>query len=133
VAALFLATRAGTGKEGLAQRATAFLLAPRQAWRAHPALHPLLPRLAGWAILVYLAQAGLGALTVLTGNRPWATTMHMGLAVVWFAIFVVAACIAYLAPRGPLKAPRVSSSTPHPAFTPGRDVGFAYGGEDNGR
>src|SRR5688572_1655822 len=69
VAALFLATRAGTGKEGLAQRAAAFLRNPRQAWRAHPALHPLLPRLAGWAILVYLAQAGLGALTVLTGNR----------------------------------------------------------------
>ena len=66
-----------------------------------PGFRPALRRLTVAAIAIYVAQAGLGALTVVTGNPPWATVMHLALAVVWFATFVAAATLAYAAPALP--------------------------------
>jgi heme A synthase len=71
------------------------------------------------AVGVLVFQALLGALTVVTGNPPWATTMHMATAVVWFGLFVATACLATFAPHaGPRKEP--PSSTPALRF-PGEE------------
>src|SRR5687767_13897043 len=39
--------------------------------------NPLVRRLAWAGLGLYLFQAFLGAVTVVTGNPPWATTMHL--------------------------------------------------------
>ena len=81
--------------------------------------HPLLRRLPPTAFGLYFAQAGLGAVTVVTGNPAWATTAHLLLATVFLIVLVVAATVAHLKPEGaPLP-------TPEPAPKP-RKVGFVY-------
>ena len=82
-------------------------------------LNPTLRLLAGASVLLYLAQAGLGAVTVVTGNPPWATTAHLVLATLFLTNFVVAACIAQLKP---LADPEPE---PEPAPKP-RVVAYVY-------
>ncbi|MEA3202899.1 MAG: heme a synthase [Thermoplasmata archaeon] len=50
------------------------------------------------AVGIYILQALLGALTVVTGNPPWATTLHLATAVLWFFTLTVAASFAFLKP-----------------------------------
>lgn len=50
------------------------------------------------AFLLYMGQAGLGAVTVVTGNTPWATTAHLVLASVLLTVLVVAATWLHLKP-----------------------------------
>jgi heme A synthase len=50
------------------------------------------------AVGIYVVQALLGALTVVTGNPPWATTLHLATAALWFFTLTVATCFAYLKP-----------------------------------
>jgi cytochrome c oxidase assembly protein subunit 15 len=47
---------------------------------------------------LYVAQAGLGAVTVVTGNPPWATTMHLLTATIFLTTLTVAACWIHLRP-----------------------------------
>lgn len=71
-----------------------------------PDAHPLVRRLPATALGLYFAQAGLGAVTVVTGNPAWATTAHLVLATVFLTTLVVAATAAHLKPLGdPKPAP----------------------------
>jgi cytochrome c oxidase assembly protein subunit 15 len=54
-----------------------------------------LPAMA-FALVVF--QAGLGAITVRTGNPPWATTLHLVTAVVFLLVLTVGTCYAFLRP-----------------------------------
>ncbi|MCA1819296.1 MAG: heme A synthase [Thermoplasmatota archaeon] len=82
------------------------------------------------AVGIYFLQAGLGAITVVTGNPPWATTLHLATAVAWFGTLLAATCIAFLAPeRRPTPVAPVTSA-PHRAFAPAGGVRFVYPGED---
>ena len=94
------------------------------AWLASrdPSHHPLLRRLPVAAVGIYLLQAGLGAVTVLVGNKPWATTMHLAMAVVWFAVLLTAACVAHLKPYAEARP-----AAPPPA--PPSPFGYTYPGE----
>lgn len=75
------------------------------AWRTKEA-HPLLQRLPPTALALYFGQAFLGAVTVVTGNPPWATTAHLVLATVFLTTLVVAATVAHIKPLGdPKPAP----------------------------
>lgn len=86
--------------------------------------HPLLRRLPATAFGMYLAQAGLGAVTVMTGNPPWATTAHMVLATVFLCTLVLAASAAHLRPLGdPQPAPPESAKP--------RTVAFVYPEDSN--
>jgi len=103
------------------------------AWRGRE-LRPSLRWLPLVAVAVLALQALLGRLTVVTGNPPWATTMHLSVAVLWFAILLTATCIAYLAPRASATPVAPRTSAPHPAFTPNpASVRFVYPGEDTAR
>jgi cytochrome c oxidase assembly protein subunit 15 len=55
--------------------------------------------------LLYVTQAFLGAVTVATGNPPWATTLHLLTAVTFLLVLTVATCIAHLRPFGEVKVP----------------------------
>ncbi|MHB1260776.1 MAG: COX15/CtaA family protein [Thermoplasmatota archaeon] len=71
-----------------------------------PDAHRLVRRLPATAIGLYFAQAGLGAVTVVTGNPAWATTAHLVLATVFLTTLVVAATVAHIKPLGdPKPAP----------------------------
>jgi cytochrome c oxidase assembly protein subunit 15 len=88
------------------------------AWRTADA-DPVLRKLPASALGLYFLQAGLGAVTVVTGNPPWATTGHLLLATVFLTTLVVAASVAYLRPEGtPKEAP---AEAPKP-----RVVSFVY-------
>jgi heme A synthase len=80
---------------------------------------PLLRRLPAVALALYFAQAGLGAVTVVTGNPPWATTAHLLLATVFLTTLVVAATVAHVRPEAP--APEAPAEAPKP-----RVVSFVY-------
>lgn len=89
--------------------------------RREPTLHPLLRRLPATALGLYLAQAGLGAVTVVTGNPAWATTAHLVLATVFLVTLVVAATVAHVKPLTDAAADAASVATPKP-----RVVGYVY-------
>ena len=107
----------------------AFALVAGLGRRFRPSLRVLPPV----ALLIYFVQAGLGAVTVVTGNPAWATTMHLATAVAWLGVLLTATCIAYLSPwpRPEPVAPR--TATPHTAFTPSGAIRFVYPGEETGR
>lgn len=65
-----------------------------------------LPAMA-FALVVF--QAGLGAITVRTGNPPWATTMHLVTAVVFLLVLTVGTCFAFLRPL-PVDAPAAAEA-----------------------
>ena len=67
-------------------------------------LHPALRALPATALGLYVFQAFLGAVTVVTGNPPWATTAHLATATLFFGVQVVALMFAFLAAR-PVAAP----------------------------
>jgi len=92
-----------------------------------PQLRPALRRLPAAAVGIYFLQAALGAITVITGNPPWATTMHLAMAVVWFATLLVATCFAFLAPLPVAKPEQENPFGPRPG-TPG--MRFVYPGEE---
>lgn len=75
------------------------------------------------AIAIYVLQALLGALTVVTGNPPWATTMHLAMAVLWFFTFSVTACFAYLKPFRAAVAAERDAPVAQPEM---RRVDFVY-------
>lgn len=52
------------------------------------------------ALLLYISQAFLGAITVVTGNPPWATTMHLVMATALLTLLVVHATWVHLKPLG---------------------------------
>lgn len=68
------------------------------------------------ALLMYVSQAGLGAVTVVTGNPPWATTSHLVLAALFLTTLTVGACWAHLRPL----------ADPEPAPPKPRAVAFVY-------
>ena len=81
--------------------------------------NPLVRRMAWSALGLYLFQAFLGAVTVVTGNPPWATTMHLLIATVFLTLLVVAATAARLKP--------LADPAPTPAEPPKpRAVSFVY-------
>lgn len=55
-------------------------------------------QLPAMAFALVLFQAGLGAITVLTGNPPWATTFHLVTAVAFLLVLTVGTCHAVLRP-----------------------------------
>lgn len=57
-----------------------------------------LRQLPAMGLALYFFQAGLGAITVITGNPPWATTAHLVTAVSFILILTVATCFATLRP-----------------------------------
>jgi heme A synthase len=75
------------------------------------------------AVGIYVLQALLGALTVVTGNPPWATTLHLATAVLWFFTLTVAACFAYLKPLRAAAVPARLGPAPQPEL---RRVHFTY-------
>lgn len=91
-------------------------------------LRPSLRVLAGSAAGLLAVQGGLGAVTVHLGNVPWATTLHLSMAVVFFGTILVATCMAHFAPYPRDVSP--SPATAHPAFVPGADTGFVYEGRE---
>ncbi len=67
-------------------------------------LRPALRWLPPAAFALYFLQAGLGAVTVVTGNPPWATTAHLAMAVTFLSTLVVATTAAFLAPLAPSRS-----------------------------
>ncbi|MEK6976637.1 MAG: COX15/CtaA family protein [Candidatus Thermoplasmatota archaeon] len=66
-------------------------------------------QLPAMAFALVIFQAGLGAITVRTGNPPWATTLHLVTAVVFLLVLTVAASYAFLRPLpidAPVEAPK---------------------------
>lgn len=55
-------------------------------------------QLPAMAFALVLFQAGLGAITVRTGNPPWATTLHLVTAVAFLLVLTVGVCHAALRP-----------------------------------
>lgn len=55
-------------------------------------------QLPAMAFALVLFQAGLGAITVRTGNPPWATTLHLVTAVAFLLVLTVGTCYAFLRP-----------------------------------
>lgn len=76
-------------------------------------LHPALRTLPTAAAGMYLFQAFLGAVTVLVGNKPWATTAHMATATLFLTVQVIAMMFAFLQPLPPAKP--VRPETPRPS------------------
>ncbi|HUR62534.1 MAG TPA: COX15/CtaA family protein [Candidatus Thermoplasmatota archaeon] len=75
------------------------------------------------AVGIYVLQALLGAVTVVTGNPPWATTLHLATAVLWFFTLTLAACHAFLKPLRPAAMVRTTRPDPEPQT---RRVQFTY-------
>jgi heme A synthase len=71
----------------------------------------VLRRLAWTALGLYVFQALLGQVTVVTGNPPWATTTHLATATTLLFVLTVATSIAFLHPDAPTKA--AAPTTPH--------------------
>jgi heme A synthase len=68
---------------------------------------------------LYLLQALLGMVTVVTGNPPWATTAHLVLASIFLTTLVVAATVAFVRPLGDPKPEEPAPPKP-------RTVAFVY-------
>ncbi|HUR63902.1 MAG TPA: COX15/CtaA family protein [Candidatus Thermoplasmatota archaeon] len=75
------------------------------------------------AVGIYFLQALLGALTVVTGNPPWATTLHLATAVLWFFTLTVAASFAFLKPLRAAVLRPAHAPAPQPES---RRVHFVY-------
>lgn len=75
------------------------------------------------AVGIYVLQALLGALTVVTGNPPWATTLHLATAALWFFTLTVATTFAFLKPlrAGVLQPARAPAPQPE-----ARRIAFTY-------
>jgi len=84
-----------------------------------PDAHRLLRTLPVVAFVLYFAQAGLGAVTVVTGNPAWATTAHMVLATIFLTTLVATATVAQVKPEGEPLPPPVEAPKP-------RQVAFVY-------
>jgi heme a synthase len=54
-------------------------------WRAR-AIQPRLPLHGGLLLLLLLAQASIGGITVLDQNSPWSVALHLGTALVLFSV-----------------------------------------------
>jgi cytochrome c oxidase assembly protein subunit 15 len=95
------------------------------------------------ALGIYFVQAGLGALTVVTGNPPWATTLHLATAALWFFTLTVATCFAFLNPLKPEPRLRTWTGPVAPVPESSRKISFTYpdaepglswpGGDGHGR
>ncbi len=55
----------------------------------------VLYRLAGAGVLLLISQVVLGGITVLTGNAPWTVTLHLGNALILFAVMLVLTTVVY--------------------------------------
>lgn len=87
-------------------------------------------QLPAMALCLVIFQGALGAITVRTGNPPWATTMHLVTAVIFLLVLTVGVCYAYLRPLSPeAEAPQAkprkieyvyqdAASTAHPSSPP---------------
>jgi cytochrome c oxidase assembly protein subunit 15 len=75
------------------------------------------------AVGIYVLQALLGAVTVVTGNPPWATTLHLATAVLWFFTLTVAASYAFLKPLRAAVLRPARAAPEEPAL---RRVHFVY-------
>lgn len=75
------------------------------------------------AVGIYVVQALLGAITVVTGNPPWATTLHLATAALWFFTLTVATCHAFLKPLRPAAAIRPAPQASEPEV---RRVHYTY-------
>ncbi|HUR25665.1 MAG TPA: COX15/CtaA family protein [Candidatus Thermoplasmatota archaeon] len=84
-----------------------------------PEANPVVRRLSSTGFGLYFAQAGLGAVTVVTGNPPWATTAHLVLATLFLTTLVVAATVARIKPLGEPKPAPIEAPKP-------RQVAFVY-------
>jgi heme a synthase len=73
------------------------------------------------ALLLYVSQAFLGAITVVTGNPPWATTMHLVMATALLTLLVVHVTWVHLKPLGE----PVPDAEPDAPAKP-RQVSFVY-------
>lgn len=90
-----------------------------------------LRQLPAMALALAFFQAGLGAITVLTGNPPWATTAHLVTAVTFLLVLAVATCYATLRPlpidaatnqpAGPTKPRKIEYVYAEPPTTPTAD------------
>ncbi|MEK6986401.1 MAG: COX15/CtaA family protein [Candidatus Thermoplasmatota archaeon] len=91
-------------------------------------LRPALRWLPLGAVGLYVLQAGLGAVTVVTGNPPWATTAHLTMAVAFLLVQTVATCAAFFAPTLPTPpAPPAEAREPPPGFVQPRPFsGFTW-------
>jgi len=108
----------------------AFALATARAQRFEAPLR-ILPAL---AVGLYLFQAVLGAITVVTGNPPWATTWHLLNATLLLVTLTVATSYAYLKPGAAALRPAVKPKPFH--FTPSvhsASRGFTYPSDKSGR
>lgn len=57
---------------------------------------PSLAKLTGVVVFLYLLQAALGGITVLTGNTPWSVSLHLGNAMLLFgSLLMIATLVAY--------------------------------------
>jgi cytochrome c oxidase assembly protein subunit 15 len=77
-------------------------------------LRPALRWLPVAAVGLYFFQAFLGAVTVLVGNKPWATTAHLATAVAFLTTQLVATCAAFFAPTAAAR-PAAEPSRPAPS------------------
>ncbi len=82
---------------------------------------PALRKLPAAALLLALFQAGLGYVTVITGNPAWATVAHMATALGLMIVITVATCFAFLRPLG---GPAPSKKQEPPAGP--RQVSYVY-------
>lgn len=89
--------------------------------------NPLVRRLSVGGVGLYAFQAFLGAVTVVTGNPPWATTAHLVTATLFLATLVVAATAAHLKPLGDPKPAPEEPPKPQP-----RLVSYVYRDESAG-
>jgi cytochrome c oxidase assembly protein subunit 15 len=98
------------------------------AWATKDA-NPLVRRLAVGGVGLYAFQAFLGAVTVVTGNPPWATTAHLVTATLFLTTLVVAATTAHLKP---MRDPAPESETGAEPEAKPRRVSYVYRDESSG-
>lgn len=96
-------------------------------------LAPPTRQLPAMAFALVIFQAGLGAITVRTGNPPWATTMHLVTAVAFLLVLTVGAAHAFLRPL-PVDAP-AAAEAPKPrkidvVYPDAQPIPTAPGGRD---
>lgn len=72
--------------------------------------------LAGLVIVLYLFQAVLGGITVLTANAPWTVSLHLGNALLLFAAILVLATLGVAYARRAKTTPSANNSARRAAF-----------------